>query len=124
MSCISTLENLKKQNDVKEIIKYIERCRRFELQKSFWQRRTLNDDGANDVSEAYSPPRITKMARTMGLHAGWVLDLVETDPDDNKPLDFLRKTRGTRRFARSKRTNPSWQSSVPCAVPSPHYKAY
>ena len=50
MSCISTLENLKKQNDVKETTKSIERCRRFELLKSCRQRRTLNADGKNDVS--------------------------------------------------------------------------
>ena len=88
MNCISILENLKKQNDVKEIMKSIERCKKFELPKSCRQRRTMNVDGTNDVSEAYSPPRITKMARAMGLHAGWALDLIETDPDDNKPWDF------------------------------------
>ena len=89
MSSISALENLKKQSDVKEIIKSIERCRRFELPKSCRQRRTLNADGANDVSEAFSPPRITKMARTIGVHAGRALGLVETDPDENKLWDFF-----------------------------------
>ena len=88
MNCISILENLKKQNDVKEIMKAIEKDKKFELPSACRQRRTMNADGANDVSEVYSAPRITKMARSMGLDAGWALDLIETDPDDNKPWDF------------------------------------
>ena len=55
--------------------------------------RTLNADGANDVGQAYSPPRITKMARAMGLHAGWALDMVETDPGNNQPWDFVEKNK-------------------------------
>ena len=62
--------------------------------------------GANDISEAYFPPRITKMARTMGLHAGWALDLVETDPDDNKPWDFFQKDKRDKALRKVKEDKP------------------
>ena len=40
------------------------------------------------VVEVYSPPRITKMAKQMGLSTAWALDLTENDPDDGQPLDL------------------------------------
>ena len=33
------------------------------------------------VAEVYSPPRVAAMARTMGLRAGWSLDLTTRDHD-------------------------------------------
>ncbi len=48
----------------------------------------MQQRGEFDVAEVYSPPRITKMARRMGLKAGWALDLTEVDPEDNQPWDF------------------------------------
>lgn len=40
-----------------------------------------------EVVEVYSPPRITQMARRMGLKAGWSLDLTTCD-SDGKAWDF------------------------------------
>ena len=40
-----------------------------------------------DVSEVYSPPRITDMAQRMGLKAGWALDLTTND-EDGHAWDF------------------------------------
>ena len=34
-----------------------------------------------EVAEVYSPPRVTEMARKMGLRAGWALDLTMEDHD-------------------------------------------
>ena len=34
-----------------------------------------------DIAESHSPPRVTQMARSMGLRAGWSVDLTTTDPD-------------------------------------------
>ena len=40
-----------------------------------------------DVAEVYSPPRAAKMAETMGLRAGWSLDLTTCD-EAGRPWDF------------------------------------
>ena len=40
-----------------------------------------------DVAEVYSPPRVTTMAREMGLKAGWSLDLTTNDTD-GRAWDF------------------------------------
>ena len=39
------------------------------------------------VAEVYSPPRVTKMAETMGPRAGWALDLTSQD-EDGRPWNF------------------------------------
>jgi len=41
----------------------------------------------HDLSEIYSPPRVTKMARQMGLKGGWALDLTTVD-EGGEPWDF------------------------------------
>ena len=41
----------------------------------------------NDVSEIYSPPRVTEHARKFGLEPGWSLDLTTHD-SDGRPWDF------------------------------------
>ena len=35
----------------------------------------------NDVSEVYSPPRVTEVAEATGLRAGWALDLTVNQDD-------------------------------------------
>ena len=40
-----------------------------------------------EVSEVYSPPRVTEMATSMGLRAGWALDITTTD-QDGREWDF------------------------------------
>ena len=42
----------------------------------------------NAVSEIYSPPRVSALARRMGLRKGFALDLTVVDPDDGRPWDF------------------------------------
>ena len=78
------LNEFKKSNDVKAIIRSLEEKHDFSLQKNIRQRRSMNCKGKHDVSEIYSLPRITKMARKIRLKAGWALDLTEVDPDDNE----------------------------------------
>ena len=41
----------------------------------------------NDVSEVYSPPRVTEVAEATGLRAGWALDLT-VNKDDGTPWDL------------------------------------
>ena len=43
-----------------------------------------------EVAEVYSPPRVTQMARKMGLRAGWSLDLTTHD-SDGRAWDFNNK---------------------------------
>ena len=40
------------------------------------------------VAEIYSPPRVTEMARGMGLTPGLAMDLSTVDPEDGQPWDF------------------------------------
>ena len=40
-----------------------------------------SDKTTNDVSEVYSPPRVTEVAEATGLRAGWALDLTVNKPD-------------------------------------------
>ena len=48
----------------------------------------LGEDLASHVSEIYSPPRVTGLAKGLGLVPGMVLDLTVNDPDDDMPWDF------------------------------------
>ena len=41
----------------------------------------------HDVSEIYSPPRVTEEARRRGLAGGWALDLTSAD-ENGEPWDF------------------------------------
>lgn len=43
--------------------------------------------GGMDVTEIYSPPRVTRMAKRMGLSAGWSLDLAIVH-EIGAPSDF------------------------------------
>ena len=104
--CIKMLNDLKKCNDVKAIIKTLEEKHDFGLPKNRRQRRSMNCQGKHHVSEIYSPPRITKMARKMGLAAGWALDLTEVDPDDNEPWDFSKKEKRDKAMCKLKQDEP------------------
>ena len=51
-------------------------------------RRATNRDGHNMcVAEAYSPPRMTAMAKKLGYSAGFALDLATTD-ENGRPWDL------------------------------------
>ena len=77
---ISKFEALKKRNDVKEIIKDLDKGK-------------LNGNGKHHVSEVDSQPCIMRMAQKVGLKAGWALDLIQADPDDRLPLDFSQQAK-------------------------------
>ena len=57
------------------------RNEKYDIQTADSQRRRMNKEGAHDVSEVYSPPRVTAMAERMGLDPGWSLDLTVADED-------------------------------------------
>ena len=61
-------------------MEYIERAERRRL-------RTPKGIASNDVSEVYSPPRVTEVAEATGLRQGWALDLT-VNKDDGKPWDL------------------------------------
>ena len=45
-------------------------------------------DVTSHISELYYPPRVTYMARRMGMIPGIAFDLTMNDPDDWMPWDF------------------------------------
>ena len=88
------LKEAKQNVSIREIIQQLEKDPRLRIPENRRQRRTAKQtQGKMDVAEVYSPPRITAMARTMGLKDGWALDLTETDPDDGEPWDLSVKAK-------------------------------
>ena len=75
------LEELDNMQQEQEVLNH--RQRRSQI------RRLSREKGAQpgSVSEVYSPPRIAKMAKEMGLKSGWSLDLT-TEDADGKAWDF------------------------------------
>ena len=73
------IEKLKSRNDVREIIRQLDRNKKYDIKTADKQRRRVESNGAHDVSEVYSPPRITAMAQKLWLDAGWALDLAVAD---------------------------------------------
>ncbi len=109
------LKKARQDVSIREIIQQLETDPRLRIPENRRQRRTARrvwgsageppshgkarlpqgskTQGKMDVAEIYSPPRITAMARTMGLNDGWALDLTEIDPDDGEPWDLSVKTK-------------------------------
>ena len=88
---LAQLASITSRDDVKRLIAELEKSPALRLPQNHRQRRTLaqqQQKGQFDIAEVYSPPRITEMARRLGLRGGWALDLTETDPEDGKPWDL------------------------------------
>ena len=64
------LNKLKKRNDVREMIRAVDKTHSFDITCSDELRKRAENTGANDVSEVYSPPRVMAMADKMGLKTG------------------------------------------------------
>ena len=70
-----------------------------------------------DVSEVYSPPRVTSMAKKMGMHAGSAMDL-------RTGFDFTRKEDRDRARKRSKKRSHTSLWDHQNALCSPHCSSY
>ena len=77
MQNLCKMEKLKSRNDVREIIRQLDKRLKFDSKIADKQRKRMENGGAHDVSEVYPPPRVTAMAGRMGLNAGWALDFPE-----------------------------------------------
>ena len=75
------MDKIKDSKNVSELIRQLERSKHYDIKTADRQRRRMNKEGAHDVSEVYSPPRITAMAEKVGLDPGWALDLTVADED-------------------------------------------
>ena len=49
--------------------------------------KTQDKKASNDVSEVYSPPRVTEVVEATGLKPGWALDLT-VNQDSGEPWDL------------------------------------
>ena len=83
---LNVLKSLRQHTDVKHILSEIDEGMRIRGMDK--KPPPLRHEGKYDVAEIYSPPRITEVAKEIGLQPGWALDLTEVDPDDQKPWDF------------------------------------
>ena len=99
------LDKLKARSDVREITRQLDRTKKHD-NNSEKQRKRVETNGVNDVSEIYSPPRVTAMAEKMGLRAGWALDLVEVDPEDGLPWDFSTQAKREKALRKIKTDKP------------------
>ena len=68
--------------DVKQLLQDINAAEMVKVPKNRRQRRSTNNRGKNDVSEVYSPKRMSEMAGKLGLRESWAVDYTELDPDD------------------------------------------
>ena len=68
----------------------------------------MENGGAHDVSEVYSPPRVTAMVQRMGLDSGWALDLIEMNADDGLPWDFFSQAKRDKALQRVSSTILRW----------------
>ncbi len=92
LQCLNSVSELKSKGIVQEIMEKLEKANEFKVPKVREVKRSLIRDGQEmDVAEVYSPPRSTKMAKKLGMKAGWALDLTEVDPDDGRHWDFTIK---------------------------------
>ncbi len=82
------VQEILKENNIKRVIDELEKVIQLKMPKDKPKQVNVPCDTGMDVAEIYSPPRITKAAKEMGLDAGWALDLTEVDPTDGLPWDF------------------------------------
>ena len=74
---------VKVKHDIKKTIDDLEAMKDPLTTMNRRRRRTLAQ-AKSDIAEAYSPPRMAKMAAQLGMRPGWSWDLTSTDPDDGK----------------------------------------
>ena len=69
------------------------------------------------VSEVYSPPRVTHIAKKVGLSTGFALDLTQLDPDDGMPWDLSCPEKQAKAEARLREEQPFLLiGSPPCTA--------
>ena len=92
LECAMALKDACKHSTVQEIIKKLEKDKNLRIKPNKsdkgLKRGKFQSHGKYDMAEAYSPPRMTKMAKQEGLKDGWAFDLTREDPDDGTPWDL------------------------------------
>ena len=76
------------KHDIKRMLEDLEQAEPENTKALDDPRSTPAKESKMDVAEAYSPPRLVRMACKRGLRGGWSLDLTMIDPDDGKPWDL------------------------------------
>ena len=104
--------------EAKKILQELSKNKEFQMPQNRRQRRTLKQNGWNtDVAEAYSPPRVTKVASDMKLRPAWAFDLTEIDPEDGLPWDLSDPVKQAR--AKKKQQEDSPMMLVTCPMCGP-----
>ncbi len=117
LACLNSLAAVRSRSDVQQILKELDAKKEFALPKNRRQRRTAARDRTNDVSEVYSPPRVSETAGEMGLRPGWALDLTTTDPDDGRPWDFNEPEKRKKAMDKVKNDRPFMLIASPMCGP-------
>jgi len=91
MSSVQQLRQFLQKVEVKKVIDELEEdgARRLKFRAgNHRQRRTINqEESSNKVSEMYSLPRITEMAKSLNIPAGFALDIT-VNQEDGTPWDL------------------------------------
>ena len=101
LQLLEKLRKIQKSTTVKDIIEKLEQNDNKKMQTQTRQKEKTRHEGVADVAEIYSPPRVAKMAKRLGMKAGWSLDLTSIDGLDNEPWDFSRPEKRERAHERS-----------------------
>ena len=118
LRCINTVNNLKSKGVVQEILEKLEEVPKFKFSNFRRAKKEfINEYSSMDVAEVYSPPRITEMARKLGMRPGWALDLTATDEDDGTHWDFSLEAKREKAKALVKQDRPTMLVMSPMCGP-------
>ena len=101
---------------MREIIRQLDRPKKYDIKTADKQRNRLDKDGAHAVSEVYSPPRVTAMAEKLGLDAGWALVFNVAD-DDRMASDFSNQAKRDKALQKIRADKPFMLSTSPMCWP-------
>ncbi len=106
LSILEQLNVVKNNGDVKKIIERLSKTTKLKARKLKPMRRPdMKHNGTHDIAEIDSPPRVTSMAKTMGMKPGFALDLTGDD-DDGTPWDFSVESKRKRAMEKLKHEEP------------------
>ena len=111
------LNHIQSTTDVRKIIERLENTRELHVKpiKPFAM-PVVEHSGGDEVAEIYSPPRITAMAKMLGMKEGWALDLTVND-EDGEAWDFSRPEKQRRAKEQLDRNKPFMFVASPMCGP-------
>ena len=102
--------------NLEELHKIFEKLSGERIEKGCYDELSHDSEAKSDVSEVYSPPRMTRYATRYGLKVGSALDLITQD-DDGRNWDF--SFQEMRSFARKRLASENLECIIVCPMCGP-----